>query len=83
MATFLTFFIRQPMRALEENLQFITWLGIIYNSSWSRLLYIENTSTVQAELEDATQDAIDQIDRMLLRNAEFAGKRPASDIRDS
>jgi hypothetical protein len=82
-ATFLTFFIRQPMRALEENLQFITWLGIIYNSYWTRLLYIENTSTVQAELEDATQDAIDQIDRMLLRNAEFAGKRPASDIRDS
>ena len=77
--TFLTFFIRQPMRSLEENLQFITWLGIIYNSYWTRLLYIQNNTSVQADLADATQTAIDQIERMLERNVEIAKQRPGAE----
>ena len=78
-ATFLTFFISKPMRSLEENLQFITWLGIVYNSYWTRLLYLENSTTVQAELADATQDAVAQIEHMLTRNVEVAGKRPGGE----
>ncbi len=77
--TFLTFFIRQPMRSLEENLQFITWLGIIYNSYWTRLLYIQNNTSVQVDLADATQTAIDQIERMLERNVEIAKQRPGAE----
>ncbi|MCB0047802.1 MAG: DUF3380 domain-containing protein [Caldilineaceae bacterium] len=76
---FLAFFIRQPMRALEENLQFITWLGIIYNSYWTRLLYMQDGETVQADMEDVTQDAVKQIEQMLARNAELAGRRPGGE----
>ncbi len=36
---FLSYFLSRPLQALEENLQFITWLGIIYNTYWIRLTY--------------------------------------------
>ena len=39
-AAFLAFFVRQPLRALEENLEFITWLGVAFNTYWTRLLYL-------------------------------------------
>ena len=58
---FLTFFISRPLQALEENLQFITWLGIIYNSYWAHLTFASDAETFQAELEDATNDAIENI----------------------
>jgi hypothetical protein len=32
----LTFFIRQPLRSLEENLECITWLGVAFNTYWAR-----------------------------------------------
>src|SRR5690606_34528977 len=35
-AAFISYFITRPLRALEENLNFITWLGVIYNSYWTR-----------------------------------------------
>ncbi|MEZ4635268.1 MAG: hypothetical protein R2856_09915 [Caldilineaceae bacterium] len=34
--SFLTYFIGRPLQSLEENLKFITWLGIIYNTYWTR-----------------------------------------------
>jgi hypothetical protein len=30
--SFLAFFVRQPLHALEENLEFITWLGVAFNT---------------------------------------------------
>ena len=38
--SFLLFFIRQPLQALEENLEFITWLGVAFNTYWTRLMYL-------------------------------------------
>src|SRR5690554_6923049 len=35
--TMLAYFFNRPLQALEENLQFITWLGLIYNTYWTRL----------------------------------------------
>ena len=75
-ATFLALFIRNPLRSLEENLQFITWLGIIYNTYWTRLLYMQDQATVHADLEDATQDAIRELERLIDKNAGLAAKRP-------
>ena len=48
---FLGFFVSKPLRALERNVQFITWLGIVYNTYWARLMYATDPDTVQEDLE--------------------------------
>lgn len=73
---FLTFFLTRPLQALEENLQFITWLGMIYNSYWTRLAYITNQETVQQDLEAATNESIKKIKDLLDTHSEKSGKRP-------
>jgi hypothetical protein len=35
---FLAFFVRQPLNALEENLECITWVGVAFNTYWTRLI---------------------------------------------
>jgi len=67
---FLTFFISRPLRALESNLQFVTWLGILYNTYWTRLLYMQDGTTAQADLEDATTDAVRELERLIDKNSE-------------
>ncbi len=77
-ASFLSYFLSRPLQALEENLQFITWLGILYNSYWTRLAYLSDNDTVQAGLEDVTNDAIIGIKELLAAHAERTGKRPGA-----
>ncbi|MFN2201827.1 MAG: N-acetylmuramidase domain-containing protein [Caldilineaceae bacterium] len=67
-ASFITFFLSRPLRSLEENLNYITWLGVIYNSYWARLLYALNYETVQADLKEITADFVAQIERLIERN---------------
>lgn len=74
-AAFLAYFVNHPLRALEENLQFITWLGVIYNSYWTRLAYISNLKTVQKELEDVTKDTVAQIDALMDKHAQRNANR--------
>jgi hypothetical protein len=73
---FLTFFIRQPLTALEDNLQFITWLGIIYNTYWTRLMYANNEATVQKDLVDITNTTLQEMDQLVDKHAAMASKRP-------
>jgi ABC-type multidrug transport system fused ATPase/permease subunit len=73
--TFLAFFIGQPLRALEQNLEFITWLGIIYNTYWTRLMYTNDVATVQNDLEAITHSAVESIQQLIDKHAELAGKR--------
>ena len=73
--TLLAFFFNRPLQALEENLQFITWLGLIYNSYWTRLLYLDSQPDVQESLQDATDDAIQRIKELMVVHAESSGKR--------
>jgi len=75
-AAFLGYFLNRPLQALEENLQFITWLGVIYNSYWTRLAYTNELETVQQELEDATDDTIAKIKEMMDKHAERNASRP-------
>lgn len=75
-ASFLTYFLSKPLRSLEENLQFITWLGIIYNTYWTRQAFMLDQGTVQADLEQATQQAIDQLQQLIDKNAALDDKRP-------
>ena len=73
---FLTYFVSRPLRSLEQNITFITWLGIIYNIYWTRLMYLNNTTTVQADLEDATGNAITELNQLLDKHEELSGKLP-------
>lgn len=73
---FLSYFLSRPLQALEENLQFITWLGMIYNSYWTRLAYAQNLTTIQADIEDITDDAITKLNALLDKHSERSGKRP-------
>jgi hypothetical protein len=77
---FLSFFIRQPVQALEENLEFITWLGVAFNTYWTRLMYMMETKTIQSDLKAADEDYCASVERLINKHAELRGKRPGSDI---
>ncbi|MGL4651502.1 MAG: N-acetylmuramidase domain-containing protein, partial [Caldilineaceae bacterium] len=81
-AAFISYFFNRPLQALEENLHFITWLGIIYNTYWTRLAYMFDQKTVQQDLHAATTDAVQELDRLLDKHAELSGKRPNATVRD-
>ena len=75
-AAFVTYFISRPLQALEENLQFIIWLGVVYNTYWTRLAYMMDQATVQKDIQEATRDATNEIDKIIAKHAEVSGKRP-------
>lgn len=71
---FLAFFVSQPLRALERNLQFITWLGIIYNTYWTRLMYSNDPATIQCELESISKTTLDQIRELMNTHSNIKAK---------
>jgi hypothetical protein len=75
---FLAFFLRQPLHALEENLEFITWLGVAFNTYWTRLMYMTDSKTVQADLKAAESDFRESVERLITQHAELRGKRPGA-----
>jgi hypothetical protein len=75
-AAFLTFFLNRPLQALEENLQFITWLGVVYNTYWTRLANAQNAETFQADLTSATNEFVQQVQQLITVHGERSGKRP-------
>jgi hypothetical protein len=72
----LGYFFNRPLQALEQNLQFLTWLGIVYNSYWTRLTLLNDERTVQADIEDVTDDAIKRIQALVAEHAERSRARP-------
>jgi hypothetical protein len=78
-ASFLSYFLSKPLQSLEQNLQFITWLGVIYNNYWTRLLYMMDQRTVQADLQAAADDSIQQLGRLIDRYEEANSRRPTLD----
>lgn len=75
-AAFLGYFISRPLQALEENLQFITWLGIIYNSYWTTLTQAQEPTTYLADVKQATDDAIARMKVLMDKHTERSGARP-------
>jgi hypothetical protein len=71
----LAFFVARPLQSLEENLQFITWLGIIYNTYWSQLAVANDTATVKRDLQEITLDTINQIKELQQQHASLSGAR--------
>jgi hypothetical protein len=78
-SAFLAFFIRQPVQALEENLEFITWLGVAFNTYWTRVMYMMDMKTIQADLKAADEDYRTSVERLITKHAELRGKRPGGD----
>lgn len=78
-ASFISYFITRPLRALEENLNFITWLGVIYNSYWTRLVYAMNMETVQQDIAAITDDFTRQMQELLDKIATLHKDRPGID----
>lgn len=74
---FLAVFVRQPLLSLEENLEFITWLGVAFNTYWTRLMYMTDSKTVQAELKAAEDDFRASVERLIAQHAELRGRRPS------
>ena len=77
---FLSYFFSRPLQALEQNLQFITWLGIIYNTYWTRLACMNNQAAVQQDLQEAMRDAAAEIEKIINKHSELSGKRPGAEI---
>jgi hypothetical protein len=73
---FLTFFVTRPLRSLEQNLTAITWLGIVYNTYWTRLMYATDAARVQQDLEAITRTALKDLGALMSRHDKLAAKRP-------
>jgi hypothetical protein len=75
-ASFIGYFITRSVQSVEENLVYITWLGVIYNSYWTHLAWATQQDTAQAELDKATVDALQQLEKLVDRHAESLKRRP-------
>jgi hypothetical protein len=78
-AAFLAFFVSRPLQSLEQNIILITWLGLIYNTYWTRLMYANDPANIQAELEKIIATTIEQLQQLTEKQAELSGKRPSPD----
>ena len=76
--TFIGIFLRQPLQALEENLEFITWLGVTFNTYWTRLMHMQDPTTVQTDLKAAEDDFRTSIESLITKHADLRGKRPGT-----
>jgi hypothetical protein len=77
---FTVFFVREPLHALEENLEFITWLGVAFNTYWTRLMYVMDAETVQEDLKAAERDFTRTVERLITKHASLRQKRPGSGL---
>jgi hypothetical protein len=66
---FVGYFIGRSVISVEENLLYITWLGVIYNSYWTHLAWATDPKTAQGDLKQATADAISQLKQLIERHA--------------
>ena len=73
---FITYFISRSTQSVEENLIYITWLGVIYNSYWTHLAWATQRETAQLELDKATTDAIQELKKLVDRHAVSVKGRP-------
>ena len=80
LGVFLTFFLTRPLQALEENLQFVAWLGVAYNTYWTRVLVAQDAATAQATIKDAQAEFTAGITALIDKHAALRANRPASTL---
>ena len=78
---FLSYFVSRAIQALEENLQLITWLDVIYDTYWTSLASIQEPDSVQEELRTTTADTIAAIENLVDKQGRLQRKRPGSALK--
>lgn len=81
-ASFLAFFIRQPLHALEDNLKFSAWMGGVYNSYWTRLMYAQDPLTIQNDIRTIAEDFNNQMERLIRLHTELRRERPGRETNE-
>ena len=71
----LGYFFNRPLQALEQNLQFFTWLGIIYNNYWTRLTLLNDETTVQNDITKVTDETITRLNDLIQEHRLRSGAR--------
>ena len=51
---------------------FIAWLGLIYNTYWTRAYYATDPKTFQKDLQEITDEAVDALQKLLSTHKELA-----------
>jgi hypothetical protein len=75
-AAFLAYFVSRPLLSLEQNLKFVTWLGVVYNTYWTRLTELHDRQTVQQDLHALPQDTIADLVELIDKHAAASDRRP-------
>jgi pimeloyl-ACP methyl ester carboxylesterase len=75
-ASFFAFFLARPLEALERNAIYSQWLTAAVTAYWTRLAYLDDLETVDADIESATKDLITELDKFARRHAAAVGKAP-------
>jgi hypothetical protein len=68
-ASFFAFFLARPLEALERNAIYTQWLTAAVTAYWTRLVYLDDPNTVNADIEAATNDLIATLDQLASRHA--------------
>ncbi|HZQ83078.1 MAG TPA: hypothetical protein VFB25_13975 [Gaiellaceae bacterium] len=71
---FVAFFVQRPSAALERNAIFMPWVSIVLTSFWTRLLYMNDEKTIDAQLAKAVKEASDELSAIAQRYAVIDGK---------
>lgn len=65
----------RPVASLERNAVIQSFLTVVVNSYWTRLLYVKDAKDVDVHLEDATAYTVEHLgallDRQILGNSKF------------
>jgi len=74
---FAAFFLQRPSAALERNAIFMPWVSIVLTTFWTRMLYLDDPSTLDVKLGHAAKEASDELSAIALRYATIDGKELA------
>jgi hypothetical protein len=66
---FVAFFIQRPSAALERNAIFMPWVSIVLTTFWTRLLYLDDPATLDAQLGQAAKEASAELSTIASRYA--------------
>jgi CBS domain containing-hemolysin-like protein len=66
---FVAFFIQRPSAALERNAIFMPWVSIVLTTFWTRMLYLDDPATLDAQLGKAAKDASEELSAIAARYA--------------
>jgi hypothetical protein len=66
---FVAFFVQRPSAALERNAIFMPWVSVVLTTFWTRLLYMDDPRTLDAQLGRAAKEASDELSAIAARYA--------------